>query len=220
MRKLVYFVRHGESITNASDTHYGPDAPLTEKGREQARFVASRFAHEHIDAVYVSNMPRSHETGQAIAEATGAPLCTLAELHETRKPSFFVGKKKHAPLVLEAKAAMKAIVHSAEGRVHDEETFADVSARVVHVLSALAAAQEERIVAVSHGDFMRHVFGHIVLGEAFLPEHRALLRERMPTTNTGVTLAECRDGAWRIHTWNDRAHLAETKEPEPSGDFL
>ena len=40
--KLIYFVRHGETLNNAKGIRQGPEGPLSEKGRAQALATAKR----------------------------------------------------------------------------------------------------------------------------------------------------------------------------------
>ncbi len=50
------------------------DIPLTATGFEQARLAADELSSAGVDAIYSSPLIRAHETGRAIAAATGAAL--------------------------------------------------------------------------------------------------------------------------------------------------
>ena len=79
----VYFVRHGESVSNLSTQFAGSlDMPLTEKGKEQARLTADFLKNETFTAVYTSDLCRASETGRAIAMACNAPIIDCRELRE------------------------------------------------------------------------------------------------------------------------------------------
>jgi broad specificity phosphatase PhoE len=68
--KTVFFVRHGESEANAAGIVAGSrlDAPLTQKGRDQAKEVAKVFEYLKIDTIISSPQKRAHETAQIIAD--------------------------------------------------------------------------------------------------------------------------------------------------------
>ncbi len=103
-RSILTLVRHGETSANLAGVWHGSmDAPLTDRGREQALRVA-RFLHgRHADAsaVYTSPLLRARDTAQAIAESLGLEARvehglveyhlgswegkTYRELHETHK---------------------------------------------------------------------------------------------------------------------------------------
>ena len=75
MREL-YFVRHGESLWNLEDKICGAtDAPLTEKGREQAVKTGKVIAESGIraDMILYSPLQRAADTARAISEITGIP---------------------------------------------------------------------------------------------------------------------------------------------------
>ena len=62
----VYLLRHGETAFNADGNRYcgRTDAPLTEKGLEQARRVAEALRGKQIDAVYASPLERAYRTAE------------------------------------------------------------------------------------------------------------------------------------------------------------
>jgi phosphoribosylformylglycinamidine cyclo-ligase len=71
----LWLVRHGETTWNAEGRWQGQaDAPLTERGREQARRLARRLAGQRFDAVYASDLGRALETAEVVAaELEGRP---------------------------------------------------------------------------------------------------------------------------------------------------
>lgn len=79
----LYFVRHGESVSNLNTQFAGSlDMPLTEKGRAQAKATALFLKDVPFSAVYASDLSRARDTGLAIAEMQKLPLRTAAELRE------------------------------------------------------------------------------------------------------------------------------------------
>lgn len=67
----IYLVRHAQAAPGEPDELRA----LNDQGREQARQLGERFAHDgvHPDAILSSPLLRARETANAIAKATGAP---------------------------------------------------------------------------------------------------------------------------------------------------
>jgi probable phosphoglycerate mutase len=61
----LYVVRHGETTYNVEDRVCGvSDAPLTERGREQASALATSIKKLNIDRAFVSPLARARETAE------------------------------------------------------------------------------------------------------------------------------------------------------------
>ncbi|MDZ7678147.1 MAG: histidine phosphatase family protein [Acidimicrobiales bacterium] len=73
------WVREGLSVDNP---------PLTDRGRDQARRLADRLAHEHFDAVMVSTMQRACQTAAPLLEVLGAEPRFENWLEELRMPDW------------------------------------------------------------------------------------------------------------------------------------
>lgn len=68
----MMFVRHGESEGNKVHAFLGhSDAPLSDKGHEQAEKTAEYLKNEKIDIFYSSDLKRAYQTGCHIAEKHG-----------------------------------------------------------------------------------------------------------------------------------------------------
>ncbi len=72
---MIYFVRHGESQANLDQVFGGPHypAPLTPKGREQARLAGEHIKQRGlvIDGIVASTLPRAKDTAEIIAATIG-----------------------------------------------------------------------------------------------------------------------------------------------------
>jgi 2,3-bisphosphoglycerate-dependent phosphoglycerate mutase len=99
----IYFIRHGQSINNANtnnkDYKESPDPHLTEKGQEQAQWLAKYLQEKQATTnqnlwnpqnqhgfglahIYTSLMERAATTAAPIARALGIPLTAWVDLHE------------------------------------------------------------------------------------------------------------------------------------------
>ena len=70
---MIYFIRHGESQANVDDVFSGPDAQLTDNGRQQANNAGEEIKNNEIiiDRIISSTYDRSIDTAKIIAEIIG-----------------------------------------------------------------------------------------------------------------------------------------------------
>ncbi|WP_397517452.1 MULTISPECIES: histidine phosphatase family protein [unclassified Rhodococcus (in: high G+C Gram-positive bacteria)] len=91
----ITLMRHAESAGNASgliDTSTpGPD--ITDKGRQEARAAADRFAGQDFDGVYASTMVRTQETAEFMARAVDEPVEVLPGYGKSRRDSTKVNRR-------------------------------------------------------------------------------------------------------------------------------
>lgn len=80
-----FLVRHGETLWNREAKYQGQsDVPLTDAGRNQAKKLSQRLKDMHIDVVYASDLERTIETANIIAEPHGLeviPASRMREIH-------------------------------------------------------------------------------------------------------------------------------------------
>src|SRR5437763_11212331 len=83
MTTRVFLVRHGSTELSAEDRFAGAvDVLLSDDGRNQARMLGGRLAHEKVAAVYASPMKRTVETARLIAEPAGLDVETVDAVRE------------------------------------------------------------------------------------------------------------------------------------------
>ena len=180
----LYLVRHGETDWNAARRIQGrTDIPLNDAGRAQARQAAELLARRRWDAVYSSPLSRAHETASIIAERLGIDEVTgVAELVE----------RDYGDAEGMSFEQIEALYP--EGvRAPGQETRAEVAARVVPALLALAERHPgERILVVSHGGAIRSVL------QTAEPE-----TQHPRITNASVHSFRVEDGALRLIAFDD-----------------
>lgn len=213
--KQVYFVRHGESVTNATGIRQGPAALLTELGKKQARRVAERIAELPIEHIVVSPYERTRETSLPIIEATGCTNVEHSELFvERRNPSIMLGTHKDDPQTEQLWAQIAANYHVSGWRYTDEENFDDLIERAKNALGLLEKLPEQHVLVVSHGMFMRVILAHVLLGDHL--DGRIFWDRFVPiktVANTGIMHLEYTENFhktgmyWKLISWNDHAHL-------------
>ena len=69
----VYIIRHGQSVDNVTKTISGPDTPLSDLGRAQAKSIGQKLLETgtKFDVVYSSTFQRASETTRIICGEIG-----------------------------------------------------------------------------------------------------------------------------------------------------
>ncbi|MCR4329881.1 MAG: histidine phosphatase family protein [Candidatus Roizmanbacteria bacterium] len=88
---ILYFVRHGETVWNVQKRIQGhKDIRLNREGREQAHTTAQKLFSEitHVHAIISSDLQRTAQTAEIIAEYFNTPVTFTTRLRERDFGSF------------------------------------------------------------------------------------------------------------------------------------
>lgn len=211
--KRVYFVRHGQSISNTGGLLLGAETPLTEIGYQQASYVAERCTALPVEIIISSTMLRAQETGRIISERIGVAM-ELSDLFVERKePSVYHGKEYYDPETQRVEQVLRENFTKPSFRYADEENFEDLKSRSVEALRFLEARPEQEILVTTHAGFLHFLFSVVVLGEDVSARECQLSLHRMKVSNTGLTIFKFDETnlehPWSVLLWNDHAHLAD-----------
>ena len=89
MNTVLLLVRHGETVDNAAQIMQGQtQGQLNDNGRRQAEELRDKLATEHLDAIVASDLHRSIETAEILAEPHHLPVVTTPLLRERDWGSF------------------------------------------------------------------------------------------------------------------------------------
>ena len=168
----LLLLRHAE--TAAPDRFHGAesDVGLGERGKTQAETVAALLASRHPAAIYCSMMRRARETAEPIARASGLDLLPIESLHERRMGSLSGVLREEGWAAYEtAKQRWEAgdLDYTHEGG----ESYAEIRARVVPAVEAIAARDPGKtVVVVAHGVVIRVLLTSLLadLGPAHFSE--------------------------------------------------
>lgn len=204
----LYFVRHGETTYNANKIYQPANSELSEEGQRQAKFLAKRFINIHIGAVFSSDYTRAVQTAEIINRTLKREVIYSDLLREFRRPSVVVEKSGADADIMEIKRQIGEHIHDPHWHHSDEENFFDIKKRVEKFLALAALRQEEHILIVTHGVFIRFVVSLLIFEDALTPDLFLRFRDAVHLKNTGITLCErSEQGKWELITWNDHAHL-------------
>ena len=204
----IIAVRHGETAWNVDTRIQGHlDIPLNDTGQWQAQQLAQALAAEPIDAIYASDLQRAFATGQAVADATGAPITPEPALRE-RSFGHFQGRtfaEIEAELPEDALRWRKRDPHyTPEGG----ESLVTLRERIEGIVSALAEKHlGEQVLMVAHGGVLDVLYRMATRQEIQAPRTWQLSNaaiNRLLWTPDGLTLVG----------WADTQHLDNAARDE------
>jgi len=197
---IIYMVRHGEVPLNQKKVAFNAlDESLTEEGRRQTEKLADRLASVKLDAIFVSNTKRGHETALPIAKEKNISPKTDERLNDCNYGIFANLTKERAeekyPQAFRKREEDKYNVPIPEG-----ESFADVATRWRSFFADLKKKKLENILIVTHGTNLK----------VFLMEY---LRynvddaDKVYFKNTSVSIFSVSNTGVRLLRRNDTSHL-------------
>jgi probable phosphoglycerate mutase len=209
----LVLVRHGESAPAVPgepfelvDGHGDP--ALSPEGRIQAAQVCARLAGEHIDAIYVTTLRRTHETAAALASALGITPAVEPDLREVYLGEWEGGEFRSRVANLDP-IAVRMWTEERWDVIPGAEPAADFAARVRGAIERIAAAHPDQRVAVfAHGG---------VIGEIFAQAAGSRPFAFGGADNASISHLVVTDRGWVVRRFNDTTHLEEelTTEAEP-----
>ena len=219
--KLIYFVRHGETESNALDLRQGPEGCLTEKGRGQALATAKRFPkHKGRPQVIISSpYERTRETAEIIGEELKMPVEYCDLLVERKNPSEIVGHSGTEREVREIVGRIDQSFHEDNLRYSDEENFVDLKERAKKLLRYIKGRSEKRIIMVTHGIFLKMVVSYMLLGDKLTASEYNNLSYLNPMNNAGIAICShkghwFKKDEWKLIIWNDLIQEESNEEKQ------
>jgi probable phosphoglycerate mutase len=212
--KVVYFVRHGQSVDNASPVFQSVDSPLSEKGKQQAQSIADRLSKIDFETLVASPIERSKETAQYISEKTNKEIEFSDLFVERIKPDEIDGKPWTDEQANKIWRSWEVTLYTPGKRVSNGENYDDTIQRVDNALEFLLNRPESKLAVVTHGYFLRAMVIRILLGNNLNGEIMKRFQDRVSIENTAITVLKYKaafeeDYAWRLWTLNDHSHFAE-----------
>jgi uncharacterized phosphatase len=178
---ILGLLRHGQTDWNIDLRLQGStDIPLNDTGRAQARFAASSLNREDWDVIIASPLSRAKDTADIVALELGMNVVVVQELIER---SFGVAEGLDH-------ASWRKLYESHEV-IEGLESLEDLRTRTVQLLDLIANEYSgQRVLAVSHGAFIRKVLNIVTNGE--------LPREGERLSNASLNRFMHADGSWTI----------------------
>ena len=202
MTTKIFLVRHAEAEGNLFRVAHGQyDSTVTPQGYRQLACLRERFREEQLDAVYGSDLTRTHTTASALYVPRNLPFRPLPLLREIRlgaweqmswgdiqrmDPQMYIDFNKRPDL----------------WRVRGAETFSQVRERMLSAVRQMAAeCPGQTVAAASHGAALRTLLGAL----------EGMSLEQTGATghgdNTAVSLLEVDGDRVRVVFRDDAGHV-------------
>ena len=191
---VAFFLRHAESVSNAEPGRDLPDAEgdrLSALGRKQAGQAANELDALGATRLWSSPLRRARETAAPIAERLGLEVEIVDDLGELREVEGFGELSGEEQALRRWSTWMTAHPDDPGFAPPGGESFADLVARAERVKAALLESRADRVLAISHGIFLRFLFGSCLLGEDFRPAQAKHLWQ-LRSLNCGLSAFEHR----------------------------
>ena len=202
MTTKIFLIRHAEAEGNLFRVAHGQyDSVITPRGYRQLAYLRRRFQNETIDAVYGSDLTRTHITASAIYVPRGLAFHPLPLLREVRlgdweQMSWGEIQRKDRQMYIDFNK--RPDLWSVSGA----ETYAQVRDRMLSGIRQIAEENPGKTVAAtSHGAALRTLLGTL----------QGLSLEEIGATNygdnTAVSLLEIEGEEVRVVFRDDVSHI-------------
>ena len=182
----LWMIRHGESETNRLKQWTGwLDAPLTDKGREDAARARGVISGVRFDKIYASDLSRARCTAEIAVP--GCEYESTALLREIN-----VGDVAGREWDVIEKSQINAVFREGYACYGGEST-AEFRARIGEFMRLVEAQGGENVAAFTHGGLIRTVLEMVL--EVSLPRKSLLCKNCM------VAVFEYSDSVWKLHSW-------------------
>jgi len=196
----MIWIRHAETEWNIEGRHQGHhDAPLSERGENQAFALAKRMRSFHFNHLYSSDLGRTLKTAEKIKSQTGHHIHTDSRLREGNL-GIFEGLTP-AQAKRQYPREYDRYLMSPEYVIPDGESVKQRFDRNVACFEALASNHPGQTLAVvSHGGVLDSLFRYVLLLPLNVPR-------RFSYKNTSIAVVTHENSAWQLESWGDVSHL-------------
>ncbi len=197
-------VRHGETDWNIERRHQGHlDIALNNVGRRQALAAADGLAGQRFDAIYSSDLGRTRETADTIAQKLGLQVFDEPGLRE-RHYGVFQGRTADEVAVVDPESHARYKARDLDHDFDGGETLRGFAARVTATLERLATDHAgETLLLVTHGGVLDVIYR--------FAHGRDLVSARdFVIPNAAFNWIEARPHGWHVLIWADREHLGRS----------
>lgn len=187
--KIVYFLRHGETVTNAAHIYAGQsDTPLNEKGFAQAKALAPYLQHVAFDKVYCSDLQRARYTAaMAIPHMECEYTTQIREIDVGNLAGRSVAEciEEFGEPFIQNRARLDYSIYGGES--HEQ-----LDARIADFMHKLENDDHAVIGVVCHGGVIKSVRRYII-GDC---------KGMSDPENCSICKITYKDGKWTLNKWN------------------
>jgi broad specificity phosphatase PhoE len=198
----IYFVRHGESVANQlrEFSNSGIKHPLTERGVEQARFLADRLVGIRFEIIHSSPILRAMQTAQIVADRLLVPVEVTEALREW-SVGIYEGTNDPQGWELHRQVQEDWYFHNRPAsRMPGGESFIEIRNRFVPFIERLVERHRDtdhNVLCVAHGGLYLAMLPVIFKNV----DHASIAGQGIPHTMPAV--AEVRTDGLYCTSWFD-----------------
>lgn len=198
----VIFIRHGETVWNTEQRLQGQlNSPLTTLGEKQAAQLAQRLKNHNFSTLYSSDLGRTMQTAQYIADACDKEIKTDQELREHNIGVFQGLSLEEMAIKYPAEWDEYNSIRMFEFIIPEGESRKQCYERSIRVLNKIAEKHpDETVVLVSHGEILRNLIEYILGLE---PGGKVTYSRK----NAAFNMFNKTDSKWKLEVWGDTSHL-------------
>lgn len=206
----ICIIRHGETDWNVEKRIQGhTDVPLNETGRAQALAMAFNAAHHRFHAIYSSDLTRTIETAQVLAQREDHEVKLLPQLRE-RHFGIFQGITAAEAAGLYPAAHAHYMARDLDYDFESGESLRGFADRVADGIDWMVRHHGgQTIAAVSHSGVLDVVYRRATGRPLHTPRDFKI-------PNCGLNWFHFDGRGWHLESWADRHHLHAvlTEPPE------
>ena len=209
----ILLIRHGESQPIRPGVEVPlfegqSDPPLDPRGELEAHCVADRLADQHLDAIYVSPLQRTHQTAAPLAQRLGLEPSVEPDIREVflgewEGPAFRVNVTEGNPV------AQQMFEQERWDVIPGAESSEALAERLKRGISRIAQAHPDRRVAVfAHGGVIGAILAMATGSRPFA---------FIAADNASISHLVITQDRWILRRFNDTGHLGTDldRPPEP-----
>ncbi|MBE6554416.1 MAG: histidine phosphatase family protein [Ruminococcaceae bacterium] len=183
----VYVIRHGESESNRAKIWTGWfDAPLTEKGREDAVKVRAIISGVQFDKIYASDLSRARDTAViAIPDCQPELSPLLREIN--------LGSLTGKTLRIISDEEQRAEIQKNGYAMFGGESTEEFCGRIRRFRQQLEQKPYETVAIFAHGGWLRTMLDEVI--------GISLPHDRIHCRNCAVGIFLYEDGFWTLDSW-------------------
>ena len=199
----IIFIRHGETEWNLQGRFQGQlDSPLTPLGHSQAKAVAQRIRRMPFDHLYSSDLGRTYQTAQAIADVTRHTIIKEPLLRE-KGGGILQGMTASEVTVQYPELRAEISKGRPDYAVPEGESLNQVVERGVATLDYFRQDHRgQTVVAITHGGFLSALMRQILQIALEAPR-------RFHIYNTSLNVLSYHDEVWEVESMGDVSHLEQ-----------
>ncbi|MGY5881603.1 MAG: histidine phosphatase family protein [Candidatus Thorarchaeota archaeon] len=192
-------VRHGQSVDNITKTISGPDTPLSDLGREQAKSLGKKLLDTKIkfDAVYSSTFLRASETATLICNEIGVKDIVFEKRFREGDAGIYTGRRGD-DLTKEEKEFLDSLLVNVDEKPPGGESVTEQRIRHTEAFLEIVKSHPETstILIVGHGGTLYHILKNAL---DILPE----MNEWFGNCQLNIIESYSSTSAWKLTMLNN-----------------